>query len=137
MSNHLERVYRQLDDLVEALSKAQYPYADTKTHDCLMKKFNECSVIVKQYARTYLWRFMWSSLLMAFNVYAIGLGCRVLLNEQCYVLVLSTIFNLIVALMLGRISYLSWYLYRHTIESCKRIKQLSISFNYGDHKRTG
>ena len=137
MSNQLERAYRQLDDLVEALRKAQYPHADTKTHDCLMNKFNECSVIVKQYARIYLWRFMWSSLLMAFNVYSIGLGCRVLLHEKCYVLGLSTMFNLIVALMLGRIAYLSWYLYRHTKENCKYIEQLKISFNYGDHKRTG
>lgn len=137
MNDPLERAYKELDDLINDITKAKYAHANTETYDCLIKKFNECDFIVKRYAKIHLRQFICSSLLLALNVYAIGLGCRVLMSEHCYVLALSTIFNLIVALMIGRITYLQWHLYRHTRESCKYIKQLRISFNYGDHKRTG
>lgn len=134
MNDQIETIYQQLDRLIKDID---YEHFDREEYKHLIKEFNKLSLIVERYAKIQLCRFLCSFFFTAFYVYALGLCCRILMYERDYVLVITIILSLAVTLISGCLAYLQWYLYTHTRENCKYIKQLRISFNYGKHRRTG
>lgn len=137
MNEQVEIAYQQIDKLTKDLNRENNKHIDGISYDHLLKKFDAASLIIKRYTKMCLFRALSTSALLTFNVYAVGFGCRVFIEEKCYLLLFSTLFNVLVALVLGRLSYLQWTCYRSANDNYRFIKQLKISFTYGDDRRTG
>lgn len=137
MNEQVEISYQQIDKLPKDLNRESNKHIDGVSYAHLIKKFDAASLAIKRYTNMCLFRLLGTLVILFINVYSVGFGFRVFLEEKCYILLFSTLFNLIVALMLGMLSYLQWTYYRYAKDNYRFIKQSRISFNYGDDRRTG